>query len=99
GLPRWPGRLAADECRGQLWDRAESKPRPSRRTVVMGGQRAIQPASALWPPRAFAMLSAVMTHLAGAGRSLRIIVRSRKSFGPRPFVEDRKEGGDVLDDL
>jgi hypothetical protein len=33
------------------------------------------------------------------GRSLAIIVRSRNRFGSRPFVKDREEAGDALDDL
>ncbi len=65
------------------------------------GQRAIQQRPVLRPPRALAMISAVMAHLAIIIRLAGFagVVRRFGQFSPRPFGQDGKEASDVLDDL
>ena len=47
------------------------------------------------------MASAVMAQLSGAINrgSLPVVVRRHQSLGSRPFMKDREEAGDVLDNL
>src|SRR5680860_1380238 len=100
------GQTPPDGCFRAAWKRTRTLPSSPSLIDRLGsrsswaGQCAIQPPPALRPPRALAMVSAVMAHLLViGGEGLAGVVRRRGHLGPRPLGEDGEEAGDVLGDL
>src|ERR1700730_19217522 len=85
------------------WQRTSTLPSSASRIDRLGsrsscaGHLAIQPPPAFRPPRALAMVSVFMAHLAVVRRGG--VIGGGEGFHPRPLGENAEEAGDIVRDL